>query len=60
MCASGIGSYITVRLVLDILSELGLIKCRYFKDGCAVTMCPVDGKLELSRSSVYRKANAEE
>ncbi len=60
MTLSGIGSYLKMRLVLDILSELELIKCEYDKDSVGVVKCPVDRKLELSGSKTYRKANGEE
>ena len=60
MALSGVGSYLKMRLVLDVLSELGLIKCEYDKDSVGVKKCPVDGKLELRGSETYRKANGEE
>ncbi|MBQ2420127.1 MAG: single-stranded-DNA-specific exonuclease RecJ [Clostridia bacterium] len=60
MTSSGVDSYLKMRLALDVLSELGLIKCEYDKDSVGVKKCPVDGKLELSGSKTYRKANGEE
>lgn len=60
MTAAGIGSYIKTRLALDIMCELELIKCKYIKDSVLVKKCPVDGKFELNRSAIYRKANGEE
>ncbi len=60
MTLSGQGSYLKTRLVLDILSELSLIKCEYGKDSVAVYKCPASEKMELRASLTYRKVNGEE
>ncbi len=60
MTQSGMSSYLKTRLSLDILSELGLIKCKYKKDGVSATKLHTSGKFELSDSSIFRRANGEE
>lgn len=60
MTRSGVPSYLKTRLSLDIMSELNLIKCEYIKDSVTVTKCPVEGKMELNRSSIFRRANGKE
>ena len=60
MTQSGIPSYLKTRLALDIMSELGLIDCKYSKDGVYAAKCPTEERFELANSPIFRRANGEE
>ncbi len=46
--------YCKLRLALDVMNEMGLASCRPAKSGVAVTLCAVDGKVDLSQSKILQ------
>ena len=50
-------SYIRLRLALDVMSELSLIKCVFSGDSVNIQLCPVEGKLELDRAPTFSRVN---
>ncbi|WP_312643687.1 DHHA1 domain-containing protein, partial [Hydrogenoanaerobacterium sp.] len=46
--------YCKLRLALDVMAEMGLIRCLHTKFGVAITLCAVNGKIDLEQSKILQ------